>query len=96
MTEFLKLAMVFVGIVFVINSLDSLIRLYTQNLELTPERFGKGKYILGNFVAMYGLILAYQFTPFDIAWVGLIVIALYAVIYSLLFRQRRQLKIHPA
>jgi choline-glycine betaine transporter len=91
MTEFLKLAMVFVGIVFVINSLDSLIRLYTQNLALTPERFGKGKYILGNFIAMYGLILLYQFTPFDIAWVGLIVIALYAAIYLLLLKKRNQL-----
>lgn len=96
MTEFLKLAMVFVGIVFVINSLDSLIRLYTQNLQLTPERFGKGPYIMGNFITMYCLILAYQFTPFDIAWVGLIVIALYVVIYLLLFRQHNQLAMKTA
>ncbi len=93
MTAFLKLAMVFVGIVFVINSLDSLIRLYTLNMNMTPERFGKGKYILGNFLAMYGLILAYQFTPFDIAWVGVIVIGLYSAIYLLLLNPRFKQKL---
>ena len=33
-----NLAMVCVGVVFVINSLDSLIRLYTDNLNMTVER----------------------------------------------------------
>ncbi len=96
LTALLKLAMVFVGIVFVINSLDSLIRLYTSNLDISIERFGRVRYLLGNFVVMYGLILAYQFTPFDIAWVGLLVIALYAVIYLLLFRRRGVLRLQPA
>lgn len=87
----LKMAMVVVGIVFVINSLDSLIRLYTANLNITVERFGKLPYMLGNFIMMYGLVLAYQFTPFDIEWVGLLVIGLYLMIYVLLFRQRQTL-----
>ncbi len=91
-TYLLKLAMVFVGIVFVINSLDSLIRLYTANMDLSVERFGRTRYMLGNFLMMYGLILAYQFTPFDIEWVGLLVIGLYAAIYLLLFRQRGLLR----
>jgi glycine betaine transporter len=91
----LKLAMVFVGIVFVINSLDSLIRLYTSNMDISVERFGKIGYMLGNFFVMYGLILAYQFTPFDIEWVGLLVIALYAAIYALLLRQRGSLILQP-
>ncbi|UTW02110.1 BCCT family transporter [Amphritea atlantica] len=88
-TYMLNLAMVFVGIVFVINSLDSLIRLYTSNLDITVERFGKTRYILGNFVLMYGLILAYQFTPFNIEWVGLLVIAIYAAVYLLLAQRSR-------
>lgn len=90
--EVMKMAMVIVGTIFVINSLDSLIRLYTSNMDLTVERFGRGKYIAGNFIAMYGLILAYQFTPFDIAWVGLLVIALYAAIYMMLFQRQAVLK----
>lgn len=94
--QIMKIAMVFVGIVFVINSLDSLIRLYTSNLGITVERFGKLHYMLGNFIVMYGLILAYQFTPFDIEWVGLLVIGLYAAIYFLLFKQRKQLVLEPA
>jgi len=86
-----KLAMVVVGVVFVINSLDSLIRLYTVNLDLTVERFGRWKYIAGNWSALFGLILLYQFTPLKIEWIGLIVIGLYAVIYSLLFARRNAL-----
>ena len=61
-------------------------------MDLTVERFGRGKYIAGNFIVMYGLILAYQFTPFDIAWVGLLVIALYAAIYVMLFQRQAELK----
>lgn len=87
----LKMAMVFVGIVFVINSLDSLIRLYTLNLNITVERFGKLPYMLGNFIMMYGLVLAYQFTPFDIEWVGLLVIGLYLIIYVMLLSRRQSL-----
>lgn len=94
--DMMKLAMIVVGIIFVINSLDSLIRLYTSNMDLTVERYGKTKYIIGNFIVMYGLILAYQFTPFDIAWVGLLVIALYAVIYVMLFQRQAELKPQPA
>jgi choline-glycine betaine transporter len=88
---FFKIAMVVVGIIFVINSLDSLIRLYTVNLNLTVERFGRRKYILGNWIAMSGLILLYQFTPLKIEWIGLIVVGLYAVIYALLFTRRSAL-----
>jgi glycine betaine transporter len=88
---FFKLAMVIVGIIFVVNSLDSLIRLYTVNLDLTVERFGRRKYILGNWAAMFALIMLYQFTPLKIEWIGLVVIGLYAIIYSLLFTRRRAL-----
>lgn len=88
---FFKIAMVIVGIIFVINSLDSLIRLYSVNLNLTVERFGRRRYILGNWVAMSGLILLYQFTPLKIEWIGLIVVGLYAAVYTLLFTRRSAL-----
>ena len=94
--ELMKLAMVVVGTIFVVNSLDSLIRLYTSNMNITVERFGKMKYVAGNFIAMYGLILLYQFTPFDIAWIGLLVIALYSAIYIMLLQKKQQLKAQPA
>ena len=88
---FFKIAMVVVGIVFVINSLDSLMRLYTVNLGLTVERFGRRNYMLGNWTGMFALILLYQFTPLKIEWVGLVVVGLYAAIYALLFVRRRSL-----
>ncbi len=83
-------AMVIVGIIFVINSLDSLTRLYTDNLNLTVARFGRRNYIIGNWLLMYGLILLYQFTPLKIEWIGLIVIAIYLLIYLLLIRAHRR------
>ncbi len=89
----IRLPMVVVGIIFVINSLDSLIRLYTVNLDLTVQRFGRRNYMIGNWITMYGLIMLYQFTPLRIEWVGLIVIGLYAAIYLLLFARRRELAV---
>jgi choline-glycine betaine transporter len=85
----LNAAMVMVGILFVINSLDSLVRLYTDNLGLGVERLGRGKYVLGNWLLIASLVLLYQFTPLKIEWVGLTVIGLYLVIYILLFKGRR-------
>jgi choline-glycine betaine transporter len=80
-----NLAMVTVGVIFVVNSLDSLMRLYTDNLDLTVQHFGRRTYILGNWLLMYGLILLYQFTPLKIEWIGLLVIGIYLAIYLLVF-----------
>jgi len=84
-----NLAMVTVGVIFVVNSLDSLMRLYTDNLDLTVQRFGRRNYILGNWLLMYGLILLYQFTPLRIEWIGLLVIGIYLAIYLLVFARYR-------
>ncbi|GEK08462.1 BCCT family transporter [Pseudoalteromonas sp. McH1-7] len=70
-------AMVFVGIVFVINSLDSLIRLYTDNLNLTVSRLGKRNYILLNIVALSLLTLLFKLNFLQIQWVGALVIGLF-------------------
>jgi choline-glycine betaine transporter len=88
---FFKVAMVAVGILFVVNSLDSLIRLYTVNLDLTAERLGRRNYVLANWSAMIALVLLYQFTPLKIEWIGLLVIGLYALVYALLFQRRAHL-----
>ena len=85
---FFNFAMILVGTVFVINSLDSLTRLYTQNLGLTVERLGQPRYMIFNWVLLFSLILLYQLTPLKIEWIGLIIIGLYAVIYGLLLKKR--------
>ncbi|MDA0705684.1 MAG: BCCT family transporter [Proteobacteria bacterium] len=87
----LRFSMVVVGVIFVINSLDSLIRLYTTNLDATPERFGRMRYILGNWLMLSVLVILYQFTPLKIEWIGLIVVAIYTAVYWLVFRRRHQL-----
>ena len=89
--DFWRLGMIVVGVIFVINSLDSLVRLYTQNLNLTVDRLGVKQYVAGNWAALFGLVLLYQFTPLEIEWVGLVVIALYVAVYVLVFKRRREL-----
>jgi len=86
-----RLAMVVVGVIFVINSLDSLIRLYTRNIGMTVERLGTRAYVLYNWLALCVLVLLYQFTPLKIEWIGLIVIGIYAAVYVLVFQRREQL-----
>jgi len=84
-------AMMGIGILFVVNSLDSLTRLYTQNLGLTVERLGTGRYIVANWLILFALVLAFQFTPFKIEWVGLTVVGIYAAVYCLVFMRRAAL-----
>ena len=88
----LQMGMVVVGVIFVINSLDSLTRLYSENLGLTVTRFGIKHYTLAHWVLLYGLILLYQFTPLKIEWIGLVVIGIYAAIYTLTFTRRAELR----
>ncbi|WP_413691817.1 BCCT family transporter [Psychromonas sp. KJ10-2] len=73
---FYNLAMVIVGITFVVNSLDSLIRLYTDNLNLTVKRFGKIPYIIGNIALLSGLTLLFKLNFLQIQWVGALAIGL--------------------
>jgi len=92
----LSWAMMGVGILFVVNSLDSLTRLYTTNIGLTVEALGTGRYVAVNWVILFLLIMAFQFTPFKIEWVGLVVVGIYAAIYTLVFLRRAALRSVPA
>ena len=82
-------AMAIVGITFVINSFDSLIRLYTDNLSLTVERFGKAVYIGGNTIVLFVLTLLFQSQWLQIQWVGTVVIGMYVacLLYVLLVKR---------
>ncbi len=85
-----NIAMVIVGVTFVINSLDSLIRLYTDNLNLTVERLGKRNYWLLNFAALSVLTLLFKLDFLQIQWVGALVIGIFfsAVGYIFLNKMR--------
>ena len=89
----LNWGMIGVGVLFVINSLDSLTRLYTQNIGLTIERLGTIRYVLLNWTILFALVLSFQFTPFEIEWVGLVVIGIYAVVFALTLIRRRELMV---
>ncbi|MEP0393316.1 MAG: BCCT family transporter [Erythrobacter sp.] len=87
----IRFVMVTVGVIFVINSLDSLTRLYSENLNLTVPKLGLNRYIVTHWLLLFGLILLYQLTPLKIEWIGLVVIGLYGCIYTLVFRRRADL-----
>lgn len=86
-TGLINLLMVFVGIVFVVNSLDSLIRLYTDNLNLTVKRLSLGRYIVLNITVLSGLTILFSIDFLKIQWVGALVIGLF--ICSALFAIQR-------
>jgi choline-glycine betaine transporter len=84
--------MVTVGIVFVINSLDSLIRLYTDNLDLTVARFGRFRYFAGNLTLLIGLTLLFTLNFLQIQWIGAIVIGLmFCCLLYILSKHRNRL-----
>ncbi|KGJ94781.1 choline transporter [Thalassotalea sp. ND16A] len=74
---FYNLAMAIVGITFVINSLDSLVRLYTDNLGMSAAKLGTAKYLVGNIVALSLLTLLFKLDFLQIQWVGAVVIGLF-------------------
>jgi choline-glycine betaine transporter len=88
--------MIGVGILFVVNSLDSLTRLYSQNLGWTVEALGFQKYVGLHVALLVGLVVLYQFTPLKIEWVGMVVIALYAAVYATLMMRRLRPSIDSA
>ena len=92
LTSALQASMIVVGIIFVINSLDSLTRLYSENLNLTVERLGRWAYVATHWGLLFGLILLYQFTPLKIEWIGMVVILLYACAYFLVLQRRHLLR----
>ena len=84
--------MLLVGVVFVVNSLDSLTRLYSGNLSWTVDELGFRKYVTFHWLLLYTLILLYRFTPLQIEWIGLVVIGLYLMITGLIIKYRRGLQ----
>jgi len=88
---FISIAMVVVGITFVINSLDSLIRLYSDNLDMTTAKLGRWKYIVGNLIALCALTMLFKLNFLQIQWVGALVILLYFACFGyILFAKRRE------
>ncbi|WP_072791720.1 BCCT family transporter [Cognatishimia maritima] len=85
-----NLCMIIVGITFVVNSLDSLIRLYSDNLSITVKRFGRPTYIAINVAALFGLTLAFQSQWLQIQWVGAIVVGIYVACILYIVLNKRQ------
>lgn len=85
-----NLIMVAVGIVFVVNSLDSLIRLYSENLKIRVEDIGVKKYQIFHTATLLSLTAFFSFDVLKIEWVGALVIALLfaCLFHAALFRFR--------
>lgn len=86
-----SIAMIVVGVTFVINSLDSLTRLYSDNLKLTVARLGRMKYIGLHVALLFGLTLLFKLDFLQIQWIGAIVIGLYfACLGYILYAKRSE------
>lgn len=91
-TGLMNWAMVGVGTIFVVNSFDSLIRLYSENFGMTVERLGKLRYMFVNITLLFILTVAFQSQWLKIEWVGTLVIGLYvACLFFLVSRHRKTL-----
>ena len=82
----INVVMVIIGVVFVINSLDSLLRLYVDNLQLTSTRMGKIRYFVLHSATLGVLVALFNLDFLKIEWIGAFVIAVmvYCVGYSYL------------
>lgn len=89
-TGLLNVAMIVVGITFVINSLDSLIRLYSDNLSITTQRFGKVPYIIGNVAVLFGLTLLFKSQWLQIQWIGAVVVGIYLACVAFIILTKRK------
>lgn len=83
-------AMIVVGVTFVINSLDSLTRLYSDNLSLTVDRLGRLKYIAIHVALLFGLTLLFKLDFLKIEWIGTIVIGLYFACLAYIVYAKRE------
>jgi glycine betaine transporter len=85
-----NLAMIIVGITFVINSLDSLIRLYTDNLGFTASRFGKLPFVAANSLGLFVLAVLFQSQWLRIEWIGTVVVGIYIACLGYILRFHRK------
>jgi len=95
LTLMINISMAVVGVIFVVNSFDSLIRLYTDNLGLTVQKLGKLPYILGNAIVLFALTLAFQSQWLQIQWIGAVVVGIYAacLAYIIFFKGKEVMAI---
>lgn len=89
LSNLMNWAMVVVGLIFVVNSFDSLIRLYGDNLGLTTTRLGKLRYLALHGVMLSVLTVLFQSQWLKIEWVGTVVILLYVSCLGYLLAMRR-------
>lgn len=82
-----RLNAMMIFVVFVINSLDSLIRLCSANLDRSIGHLGPARYYPLHFGLQLAPVLTYQVTPVPIEWVGLVVIGLYLAVVVAAFRR---------
>ncbi len=87
--------MIIVGTIFVVNSFDSLIRLYTDNLGMTVKKLGLAKYMIGNIVMLSALTYAFRTGWLQIHWVGAVVVGIVAActVFIIALKRREVLAI---
>ena len=73
----LKILIAFLGALFVVNSMDSMIKLYSSELSLTRHQLGSKQYLFYHLGLLSLLTMLYEIKMLDIELVGSIVIILW-------------------
>lgn len=68
--NYIKYLMAAIGVLFTLNSIDSLVRVYSHNLNLTRVKLGIKKYFVLHFVALMSLTIIYDYRVLSINLVG--------------------------
>ena len=86
-----NIAMVSVGIIFVINSLDSLIRVYSDNLNLSAKKLGRSRYFILHALLLITLTVLFSLEFIRIQWIGALVVAigLSCVLYMVIYKRKQ-------
>ena len=79
--EWILIAFIAMGALFVVNSMDSLIRLYSINLGLSKEKLGTKVYHLVHIALLFAITLLFDVQVLNIELVGAVVLSLWLVAF---------------
>lgn len=77
-----KLFLALMGVLYVMNSMDSMIRLYSVNLGINKEKLGNKKYYLFHSLLLMAVASMFEVQMLNIEAVGSIILVLWAVALS--------------
>jgi len=93
-SNFIQLIFIVMGALFVVNSMDSLIRLYSINLGLNKEKLGYKTYHLIHIGLLFVITLLFDVKVLSIEFVGAVVLVLWLVAFFIYWHNRNRINVN--